>query len=155
MWLTYYQGEVYAKVIVEVCKQSRPDFEDGGVDESVLDLLRSVRCSLHNFFICAIATFHDDHIINQERGGHCPNPSVSKASHIFWRWWVEATVMSTACGKAAVGRGSGRFWRERPSFDSFLYPPWLPNFWPSSNHTTLVSPLLTPFGHTRIRHLEY
>ena len=67
MWLTYYQGEVYAKVIVEVCKQSRPDFEDGGVDESVLDLLRSVRCSLHNFFICAIATFHDDHIINQRK----------------------------------------------------------------------------------------
>jgi len=37
------QGEVYAKVIESVVDMSRTDFEEGGVDLSTLDYLKSVR----------------------------------------------------------------------------------------------------------------
>ena len=40
--LTCAQGEVYDKVIKVVCEQSQVDFEEGGVDESTLKLLKSV-----------------------------------------------------------------------------------------------------------------
>ena len=45
--LTNRQGDVYDKVIKVVCEQSQVDFEEGGVDESTLKLLKSVR-ELHS-----------------------------------------------------------------------------------------------------------
>lgn len=38
---------MYAKVIRDVCENSRTDFEEGGVDLSTLELLQSVRSSFH------------------------------------------------------------------------------------------------------------
>jgi hypothetical protein len=37
------QGPVYSKVIDAVCEQSQVDFEEGGIDQGTLDLLKSVR----------------------------------------------------------------------------------------------------------------
>jgi len=38
-----HQGEVYAKVINDVCEHSRQDFEEGGVELATLDMLKLVR----------------------------------------------------------------------------------------------------------------
>lgn len=37
-------GSVYHQIIADVIESSRVDFEEGGVDESVLDELRKVCC---------------------------------------------------------------------------------------------------------------
>jgi hypothetical protein len=34
---------VYGRVIDQVCEQSQVDFEEGGIDQSTLELLKSVR----------------------------------------------------------------------------------------------------------------
>lgn len=47
------QGEVYAKVINDVCEHSRQDFEEGGVELATLDLLRAVG-ACHLFFASSI-----------------------------------------------------------------------------------------------------
>jgi hypothetical protein len=39
---------VYGKVIDAVCEQSQVDFEEGGIDQGTLELLKSVR-HLHTF----------------------------------------------------------------------------------------------------------
>lgn len=41
-------GAIYRSIIEEVIESSRTDFEEGGVEESVLEDLRQVRC------LCAI-----------------------------------------------------------------------------------------------------
>ncbi len=43
-------GTVYEQIIEDVISTSRVDFEENGVDESVLDALRMVRLSLFSFF---------------------------------------------------------------------------------------------------------
>jgi len=40
--LTRTQGGVYSKVIDAVCEQSQVDFEEGGIDQGTLELLKSV-----------------------------------------------------------------------------------------------------------------
>jgi hypothetical protein len=40
--LTRTQGPVYSKVIDAVCEQSQVDFEEGGIDQGTLELLKSV-----------------------------------------------------------------------------------------------------------------
>src|SRR2546423_9994349 len=37
------KGPVYSKVIDTVCEQSQVDFEEGGIDQGTLELLKSVR----------------------------------------------------------------------------------------------------------------
>ncbi|KIX07872.1 uncharacterized protein Z518_02526 [Rhinocladiella mackenziei CBS 650.93] len=39
--MSFTQGDVYAKVINDVCEHSRQDFEEGGVELATLDLLKS------------------------------------------------------------------------------------------------------------------
>lgn len=39
-------GNIYRQIIDEVIESSRVDFEEGGVDEGVLEELRKVRCGL-------------------------------------------------------------------------------------------------------------
>lgn len=41
-------GAIYRSIIEEVIESSRTDFEEGGVDESVLEDLRQVRCLCHH-----------------------------------------------------------------------------------------------------------
>ena len=54
------QGAVYAKVIDAVCESSQVDFEEGGVDQGTLELLRSVRDIF--ILLCATAGWqHDRH----------------------------------------------------------------------------------------------
>lgn len=47
------KGDVYAKVIKEVCDASRIDFEEGGVDSSTLELMQTVSLILsHLGYFC-------------------------------------------------------------------------------------------------------
>jgi hypothetical protein len=57
--LTFYssKGDVYARVINDVCDASRQDFEEGGVELATLDLLKSVGGPLLQFQ-CLLSSFH-------------------------------------------------------------------------------------------------
>lgn len=47
-------GNVYSQIITDVIDSSRVDFEEGGVDETVLEELRLVRCALLPLFFHSI-----------------------------------------------------------------------------------------------------
>jgi hypothetical protein len=40
--ISLFKGDVYGRVINDVCDASRQDFEEGGVELATLDLLKSV-----------------------------------------------------------------------------------------------------------------
>lgn len=62
------QGDVYAKVINDVCEHSRQDFEEGGVELATLDLLRSVsRRFSHHCKSRPFALHHQKHLFGKLR----------------------------------------------------------------------------------------
>lgn len=102
------QGDVYAKVINDVCDASRQDFEEGGVELATLDLLKSVS----KFHRQPCITLLVPCIIKSscvKSPAPCLRHILARkdiSKHSVWRW-VDAGVAACGWKSARAAKGEG------------------------------------------------
>lgn len=129
-------GNIYRQIIDEVIESSRVDFEEGGVDEGVLEELRKVRCALiclpaclpTCLFLCCIFCLSlfsrsgcEAAVCSSAFGTDLDWAALRLASNSVWpvqsRTFCLAQLSRLRCRRAAVCAGrrssSGARWRQR------------------------------------------
>jgi len=115
--LTCVQGDVYDKVIKVVCEQSQVDFEEGGVDESTLKLLKSVW--LHYSLLASLIMFFSLVINVIVRTASYRNKVEHVAARSRARFVEGGDHVDFCVGRA--GQGRNLFLGGSPPYHSFLY----------------------------------
>jgi hypothetical protein len=121
------QGDVYAKVIGDVCEASSKDFEEGGVELATLELLRSVshfwHQPAHGFLSIASSKLACTNIKSESFGYMLSKRKMSTAGWPWKRAFIFAQAWSAGLeGRASNGCGRGgdrRVLEGSPSFESW------------------------------------